>query len=155
MKKIALLLSLFCLNSCVHTAITPLANPSGSPVVIKVPNTSINKLPRKSQLIAINENMSEASHNRQALQRYFPGIEPSEIRTQWDAIGITGTTKTKKGQAFVFYLPLVILKSNQSDEVSDKAVVLLAKDFYREAKKHYEVIPISDLEKKPKRTTSP
>jgi hypothetical protein len=153
MKKIALLLSLIFLNSCVHTAVTPLANPSGVPVVIKVPNTPANELPRKSQLLAINENMSDASHNRQALQRYFPGMEPSDIRTQWDAIGLTGITKTKKGQLFAFYFPIVILRSNQSDEVSDKAVVLLAKDFYREAKKRYEVIPITDLEKNPKKAT--
>ncbi len=129
---------------------TTLETPSGVPVLIKVPNVDVNKQPRKSQLLAINENISDSSQSRQALQRYFPRVDPSEVRTQWQIGGVTGVAKPKKGNPFVFYLPVVVLRSNMSDEESNQAVSLLAKDFYREAKKKYEVIPLTDLQKAPK-----
>ncbi|NJR43267.1 MAG: hypothetical protein HC767_12035 [Akkermansiaceae bacterium] len=105
MIRIVILLSLFCLSSCVHTAVTALSNPSGVPVVIKVPNADVKRMPRKSQLIAIDESISDSSHNRQALQRYFPGVEPSDVRTQWQIVGFSGVaTPKKEAHSFSTYL---------------------------------------------------
>lgn len=134
------------LSSCVHTAFSPVANPEGVPVVIRVPGARAGKIVDRKQIAAIDNKVEQEISGKSAAGKPDPRI------VGIGTIGAYGDVKTKKGERFVGYLPMIVVRSTYPPEMVDRATALTAAAYYRAAKKHYTVVPISDLAEKPQKT---
>ncbi len=145
MKWLAIGCLTWCLTSCVHTALAPVCTPEGAPAVIRIPGLRYGQKPAPSDLKKIFDKVEKKLE--------IPGAHDAPQQntglTEIGAVGIFGDVETKKGERFVGYMPMIIIKSTLPAEQVDRAAGVLAAGFYRSALKSYEVCPITDLVKKP------
>jgi len=133
------------LSSCVHTALSPVSSPEGVPVVVRVPGTRAGQKVDRSRIAAIDKKVEQEIAGKTA-----PGGKPDPRIIGIGTIGIYGDVKTKKGESFVGYAPSVVVRSTYPAEAVDRAAGLAAAAYYRAAKKHYTLIPVTDLAEKPR-----
>ncbi len=131
------------LSSCVHTAISPVANPEGVPVVVRVPGARPGQKAPQTLIAAINAKVDKELAGNSPQEKPDPGI--IGIGT----VGIVGDMKKKGGEEFVGYAPMIVIRSTYPAETVDRATALTAAAYYRAAKKHFQLIPVTELASKP------
>lgn len=146
-QLVLLLSALLC--SCVHTSLAPVANPQGLPVVIRVPGAKVGQKVDPERIAAIDRKVDREITGKNQPQIQDPAI--LDART----IGFVGDMKTKRGLKFVGYAPFILIRSTYPAELVDRAAGQAAAAFYRGAKKHYELIPVSELETKSPKPKQP
>lgn len=145
MKVLSALLSVLFLSSCIHTAIAPVANPQGVPVVVRVPGVRAGQKATPAQIAAIDKKVEQTILGKSTPAKPDPAI------IEAGALGFYGDVKTKQGERFVGYMPAVFIRSTYPPEAVDRAAGQAAAAYYRGAKKHYQLTPISDLQSQPKK----
>jgi hypothetical protein len=148
MKYWALMICTCFLSSCVHTAIAPICTPEGAQAVIRIPNARYGEKVSPEALRAVDEKIEKGI--------ILPGggsqsSKPDPGFTQAGLIGLYGDVKTKRGERFVGYCPVVVIRSTLPAAQVDRAAGVIAASSYRSAKKSFQVIPITDLVENPKK----
>ncbi len=146
-QLVLLLSALLC--SCVHTSLSPVANPQGVPVVIRVPGAKVGQKVAPERIAAIDKKVDREITGKNQTPINDPAI--IDART----IGFVGDMKTKSGRKFVGYAPFILIRSTYPSELVDRAAGQAAAAFYRGAKKHYELIPASDIDTKSPKPKQP
>lgn len=141
---LVLLSSAFLFTSCVHTAVSPVANPEGVPVVIRVPGVRAGEKPSAEKIQKIDQKVNQEITKNMPTAPEDPGI------IMMGTLGAVGDVKTKRGEKFVGYMPLIVIRSIYDPEIVDRAAAKVAAAYYRAAKKHYQLVPFSEIESKPK-----
>lgn len=148
MKFLTVFLTAVFLSSCVHTAVAPVANPQGAIVVLRVPGVKVGKKPTEAQVAAINKKVENAFPDVPAPPEGGAAVDPGIIDLR--IIGFATDMETKRGEKFVGYVPMIVVRSTYPPDAVDRAAAMTAGAYYRAAKKHYDLIPITDLKTKPK-----
>ena len=143
-KSVFVLLSGVLLSSCVHTALAPVSTPDGVPVVIRVPGVRVGQNPTTAQIGVIDAKVSQDLKKDSAPEKPDPAI------LGVGSVGRYGEVTTKRGEKFVGYMPFVVVRSTYPPEVVERAAGMAAAAYYRSAKKHFQVVPLTDLKTKPK-----
>lgn len=147
MKLVLVFLAAAFLSSCVHTAVAPVANPQGAIVALRVPGVKVGKKPTEAQVTAINKKVENAFPDVPA-SGGSAGADPRILDLK--IIGFATDMETKRGQKFVGYIPMIVVRSTYPPDAVDRAAAITAAAYYRAAKKHYDLIPVTDLKTKPK-----
>ncbi len=145
MKVLFALLSAVFLSSCVHTAIAPVATPQGVPVVIRIPGARVGVKAKPEQIAAIDSKVEQAivGKSGQAETAKDPAIIAA------GPVGFFGDVTTRKGEKFVGYSPAIVIRSTYPPDAVDRVAGQVAAAYYRAAKKHFDVRPITDFANKP------
>ena len=138
-----------CLVSCVHTAIAPVCTPEGVPAVIRVPKARYGEKAKPEVVKAMDEKIAKNLASPGAPPSSPP--QPVTGSTQIGVVGIVGDVKTKKGERFVGYSPMIVIRSTLPADQIDRAAGVIAANWYRSAKKSYDVYPITDFADAPKK----
>jgi hypothetical protein len=145
MKKPLVLLAAALLSSCVHTAIAPVASPDGVPVVIKIPGVRAGQKAERYQISALESKIQKGMIGNSA------PVKPDPAVVSIGTVGKIGEVTTKRGEKFVAYAPLIVIRSTHPEEAVDRAAGLTAAAYYRSAKKQFQVIPVTELAASPKK----
>lgn len=145
MRTMCVLLLVVCLASCVHTAIAPVADPNGVPVVVRVPGAKVGKKATPEQIAAIDRKVEQEVVGKTEEGKPDPAI------ISIGPVGFYGDMTTKSGEKFVGYVPLIMIRSTYPADVVDRVAGRIAVAYYRAAKKHYKVIPVTDLKNRPEK----
>lgn len=146
MKILLLLLPVLFLSSCVHTAIAPVATPEGVPVVIRVPGARWGKEVNADRIAVIDLKVDKEI----AKQIGSVGeVKKDPAILAAGPVGFYGDVRSKRGEKFIGYAPMIFIRSTYPPEAVDRAAAQLAAAYYRAAKKHFQVIPITEIASKP------
>lgn len=125
---------------------SPVASPAGVPVVIRVPGVKAGQKAKQEQISAINQRVEKE------LARNAPATKPDPRILTVGTVGPVGDVKSKKGERFVGYMPVVVVRAAYPAEAVDRAAGLIAAAYYRAAQKHYKVVPVTELANQPRKT---
>lgn len=129
--------------SCVHTSMAPLSSPKGELVVIAVPGVKVGEPVRESDRLRIAENLLEGVDRSWWEATYGPGKVLGV-----GVYGRVGSSERKAGgKPFAASTSLVYLRSTLPAQQADAMLPALVNKVYRNATKHYEVIPVSQLKR--------
>lgn len=112
-------------------------------MVIRVPGARVGEEVSKERVMAIDQKVEKEFTGKGDQSQPDPGI------VAIGTVGVVGDVKTKRGEKFVGYMPLIVLRSVYEPEQVDRAAARIAAAYYRAAKKHYRLIPITEIESKP------
>ncbi|GAA5119931.1 hypothetical protein JIN84_21095 [Luteolibacter yonseiensis] len=143
MKHALVLLCAALLPSCIHTSVAPVANPEGVPVVIRIPGVRPGQKPAKEHIAAMEKKIEEGIVGKSAPAKPDPAV------LAMGTIGRFGEVRTKRGEKFAAYAPMVVIRSTYPEEMVDRAAGLTAAAYYRSAKKHFQVTPVTELASPP------
>ena len=154
--KRALFLSVLALVSCsntVQTTVVPIVNPSGEVVFLQPPRFAVKPSTRKSDVQRLTEDVVEA------LPKNFPSnlvrLDPDQGEAVDGALLLVTASvqeKGKQGETGVL-IPIGGMNHlNVPQARIDEAVPSVQTAFYTQLKKHGRLIPMSQLEKKEKKS---
>jgi len=127
--------------SCVHTSVAPLSSPKGELVVIAVPGAKVGEPIRQSDRMRIGEDLMEGINRQWADVTFGPGRV-----LDLGVVGRVGQGQRKNGgKPFPAAVTLVTLQSLLPAEQADAMLPTVVNKVYRNAVKHYQVIPVSEL----------
>lgn len=149
MRHAILSLLVFVIASCAHTAVAPVSTPGGEAVVIRIPGVPKGGEVKRSQVMAIEEQLMDGLTGDTLIWRYFPELE-GKGEAAATVIGAVGETRTKKGESFHAYLPLVVVHATAPVERVEEAAAKMAVDLYKKVRKTADVYPMSQLAERPK-----
>jgi hypothetical protein len=144
---ITLLLAVF-LASCAHTAVAPVSNRSGEPVVIGIRDVPKGGEPKRSQVMAINETLLEGTTPETLVWKYFPELE-GRGQAAVVVTGLVGEATTKSGKKIHAYIPFVVMRATAPAGRVEEAAANFGADIYGRAQKAGDVYPLSQIAKRP------
>lgn len=146
MKNLALIVCLLC-SSCYQSAMSPLTNANGTPVVIEVGGVKSASQLKKSTQMAVLETLSQKSNSPDKIQRYFPGQDVNKIQAECIVGFIYGNCRLKSGKEFVGLTPAVGIRAKAPQDQVEQAARAAAVDVYQLARSNYSIHSMNDLKK--------
>ncbi|MDB6078048.1 MAG: hypothetical protein JWO82_1795 [Akkermansiaceae bacterium] len=145
MHRLISLLGVLYLSSCAgRMAESPLRDSTGTPMVIRIPKVPKGSLPRPVDVMAIDAKLFANSSRQDMIDRQLPELKGTG-RAAALVDGLTGEVKTLRGEVFHAYFPLVKVQAVTSQERANAAANGMAAELYLEARKNYQLYPMTGL----------
>lgn len=145
MLRLISLLGVLYLSSCAaRMAESPLRDAKGTPVVIRIPKVPKGTLPQPIDVMAIDARLFANANRQEMIDHQLPELKGTG-RSAAMVDGLTGEVKTFRGEVFHAYFPLVKVQAVTSQERANAAANGMAAELYLQAKKKYQVYPMTDL----------